>query len=356
MKKLPVLIMLVGFLSFAPIGSIWVGTETVAAAIVQQPPDRESEPRGVQVLPGQRLKFAGVIIKREADSFTLRNQAGTHLTVRISDSTTVKEKKSNPFRSARKYSSADLIPGLSVEAEGRGDDSGALVAQEIRFRNDDLLVARTVQTQVVPVKNQLGQVETRLSQTEQNAQRLSGQMEELTEVSNIARGGARAAQETADQAIVGVAKTNERITALDEYVVQNSMTLHFKVGRAELSPEAMALLDEIATEAKTETGFAIEVTGFASADGSEAFNRRLSQRRAEAVIRYLVEEHEIPLRRILMPHGYGELHPVADNSSRQGRQQNRRVEVKLLVNRGLTGPVSVNTSMSETSGSGLPQP
>jgi outer membrane protein OmpA-like peptidoglycan-associated protein len=53
------------------------------------------------------------------------------------------------------------------------------------------------------------------------------------------------------------------------------------------------------------------------------------------VIRYLVEQHNIPLRRIITPYGYGELQPVAENTSRSGREQNRRVEVKVLVNRGL---------------------
>ncbi|HZI19934.1 MAG TPA: OmpA family protein, partial [Pyrinomonadaceae bacterium] len=76
-------------------------------------------------------------------------------------------------------------------------------------------------------------------------------------------------------------------------------------------------------------------SGFASADGSTEANRRLSQRRADAVIRYLVEQHNIPLRRIITPYGFGELQPVAENTSRDGREQNRRVEVKVLVNRGI---------------------
>jgi len=56
------------------------------------------------------------------------------------------------------------------------------------------------------------------------------------------------------------------------------------------------------------------------------------------VITYLVEQHKIPLRRIVTPYGFGELDPVADNKTRSGRAENRRVEVKMLVNKGLTQP------------------
>ena len=98
----------------------------------------------------------------------------------------------------------------------------------------------------------------------------------------------------------------------------------------------------------------LEVSGFASADGSTEANRRLSQRRADTVIRYLVENHQIPLRRIVTPYGYGESNAVADNATREGREQNRRVEVKVLVNRGLiqgapqmTRPASDNPDGSQ---------
>jgi outer membrane protein OmpA-like peptidoglycan-associated protein len=105
-----------------------------------------------------------------------------------------------------------------------------------------------------------------------------------------------------------------------------------------LSPEAKSALDEIAEQAKSERAYVIEVMGFASSDGSEALNRRLSTQRADSVVRYLAENHMIPLRRIITPFGYGESQPVAENTSREGRQQNRRVEVKILVNKGLTAP------------------
>src|SRR4030095_13548839 len=106
------------------------------------------------------------------------------------------------------------------------------------------------------------------------------------------------------------------------------------------------LLDEIATQAKAEKGFVIEVRGFASADGAENSNRTLSQRRAEVVMRYLAENHDIPLRRIILPFGYGEAMPIADNTSRDGRKQNRRAEVSILVSKGLMNSVQVNRPVS----------
>ena len=87
---------------------------------------------------------------------------------------------------------------------------------------------------------------------------------------------------------------------------------------------------------KNEKGFIIEVAGFASADGDEASNRVLSQKRADAVIRYLAENHGIPLRRFITPFGYGKKMPLGDNQTRDGRIQNRRVEVRILVNKGQT--------------------
>jgi len=60
------------------------------------------------------------------------------------------------------------------------------------------------------------------------------------------------------------------------------------------------------------------------------------------VMRYLAETHDIPLRRIIIPFGYGEAMPVADNATRDGRKQNRRAEVNLLVSKGLTSPVTVD--------------
>jgi outer membrane protein OmpA-like peptidoglycan-associated protein len=168
--------------------------------------------------------------------------------------------------------------------------------------------------------------------------KVSGQIDELAAISNAARGGAKAAQATADAAVAGVNQTNERISALDDYVPQGSAAVNFRIGSAMLSPAEKSKLDAIATKALNSKGYVLEVTGHADSTGKAERNRVLSQRRADAVIRYLVEQHKIPLRRIITPYGFGASEPIADNRTREGRAQNRRVEVKILVNKGLTQP------------------
>jgi outer membrane protein OmpA-like peptidoglycan-associated protein len=97
-------------------------------------------------------------------------------------------------------------------------------------------------------------------------------------------------------------------------------------------------------------GFVIEITGYADATGSSEKNRALSERRANSVISYLVENHNVPLRRILPAYGFGELDTkaVADNTTREGRAQNRRVEVKLMVSRGLNQTVNVTNPTTQS--------
>lgn len=294
------------------------------------------------ITSGAKMKVSGIILKQEGQGFRMRDQAGSELTVNVPGNARIEEKKSNPFRGSTKYTSAQLVRGLYVEVEGRGDSSGAITAEKIKFSKDSLRVADSVNSTVVPVENRLGEAETRVAATEENAKRLSGQLDELSQVANLAKGGAAAAQETADVAVDGVNKTNDRISSLDDYDVQKSETINFKVGSWMLSKDAKATLDDIANQAKGEKGFVIEVRGFASADGGENSNRTLSQKRAEAVMHYLAENHDIPLRRIVLPFGYGEAMPVADNSTRDGRKQNRRAEVSILVSKGLTNPVNVN--------------
>ena len=286
------------------------------------------------VASGQKVKIKGVVTRRDADTFVVRDNNGVDTVVRLDDRTSVKA-NGGFLRSGSNYAQTQILRGLNLEVEGRGNASGDLVAEKIRFKEADLRVARAVESRAAPLEDRATTTESKLSQVEQNAQRLSGQLEELSAVANTAKGGAKAAQDTADSAVAGVNATNERISALDDYTPQTVLAVNFRPSSAILSKEAKTQLDEVATKALNSRGYVLEVSGFADATGSVERNRVLSQRRADTVIRYLVENHNIPLRRIVTPYGYGESNPVAENKTREGRAQNRRVEVKLLVNKGL---------------------
>jgi len=291
------------------------------------------------VAAGQKMKLKGVVVAKDADKIVVRDATGVDTNVTIAPNTSIRT-KGGFFRSGDTVASSQLVRGLSLEVDGTGDSSGNLVAKQLRFDKNDFKVAQSIDSRVSPA-------EERLSQAEENAQRISGQIDELMAVSNAAKGGAKAAQDTADAAVAGVNATNQRIGAIDDYVVQSTSTVNFKVGSAVLLPDAKTQLDQVAQTALAMKGYVLEVTGFASADGDTNKNKSLSQRRAQAVIDYLVETHNIPLRRISTSYGFGELQAVADNTTREGREQNRRVEVKIIASRGLNQNVEVRTSNPE---------
>ncbi|MBA3568689.1 MAG: OmpA family protein [Pyrinomonadaceae bacterium] len=117
---------------------------------------------------------------------------------------------------------------------------------------------------------------------------------------------------------------------------QETVAVNFKVNSAALLPEARQQLDNLAAKAVITKGYVIEVAGHTDSTGSEAKNFRLSRERAESVIQYLAVNHKIPLRRFITPMGYGKTEAVAENTTAAGRAQDRRVEVKMLLNRGMT--------------------
>ncbi len=281
---------------------------------------------------GQKYKIKGIVVaKEDQNTFVVRDSVGVDTKLVIAPNASIKNKA---FWGGDKYPVTALVRGAELEVEGVGDSTGAVSVNKVRFDKDNLRTAQAIDARATPT-------EERLTVAEQNAQRISGQIDELMAISNAAKGGAKAAQDTADAAVAGVNATNKRISDLDDYSVQTTATVNFKVNSAVLSPEAKAQLDEVATTASTLKGYMIEVTGFASSEGSTKANKALSERRAQAVKDYLIENHNISLRRLTTSYGFGELQAVADNSTREGREQNRRVEVKLLVSRGINQAVEV---------------
>jgi outer membrane protein OmpA-like peptidoglycan-associated protein len=265
---------------------------------------------------GSKMKFRGVVISRDADVFTIRDRSRADYQVLITDNTSIKT-HGGFLRSGKRYPVTDILRGLIVEVEGRGDAQGQLVADKIRFNESDMRAAITSDTRVSPV--------------EANQERMAGQMDELYAVAAEARAEVKA--------------VNERVSALDDYDVQETVAVTFRTNSAVLSPEARQQLDALAAKTQSARAFMIEVAGHTDATGSEAKNFRLSRQRAEAVVQYLAVTHKIPLRRFITPMGYGKTDAVADNTTASGRQQNRRVEVKMIINRGLNQPASSSSSV-----------
>src|SRR6266478_8358430 len=223
----------------------------------------------IQTIPsGAKMKFKGVVIGRDADTFTIRDRNRTDYQVLISDNTSIKT-YGGFLRSGKSYPVTDILRGLIVEVEGRGDSRGQLVADKIRFNESDMRAAITSDTRVSPV--------------EENQKAMSGQMDELYSIAAEAR-----------QQVTAV---NERVSALDDYDVQANVAVTFRVNSAVLSPEARQQLDDFAAKAESAKAYTIEVAGHTDSTGSEAKNFRLSRERADAVVQYLAVYHKIPLRR-----------------------------------------------------------
>jgi len=119
-----------------------------------------------------------------------------------------------------------------------------------------------------------------------------------------------------------------RIEGLDNYTQVSTQTVYFDLNKSDLTAEAKQVLDGIAAKARTMKRYVIEVQGFTDSTGSPELNLELSRKRAAAVVRYLTLEGKVPLFRVNTV-GYGEDNPAADNKTRDGRQQNRRVEIRL---------------------------
>src|SRR5438876_9767583 len=207
--------------------------------------NKSAATRARTVANGEKMKIKGVVVKRNADTFTVRDLTGNDTIVRLTDRTSVKT-NGGFLRGGTNYGATNILRGLNLEIEGRGGSNGELVADKVRFNESDLRTARAVEARATPLENRASAAEGRLSEVEQNAQKLSGQLDELAAVSNAARGGAKAAQESADAAIAGVNATNDRISALDDYTPLENTAVNFRTGSAVLLPEAKTKVEESA--------------------------------------------------------------------------------------------------------------
>jgi outer membrane protein OmpA-like peptidoglycan-associated protein len=304
---------------------------------------------------GKALKTEGIVVARDAETFSLREADGTQTVVLLTDKTNIKTVRKGLFRADRSSKASEIVRGLRLKVEGKGNSDGQLVARNIRFDEQDLRTAQALESRVDPVETLANSTQAlaesnqqRISQAEQNAQQLSGQVEELSSVANSAVAAAKNAQSTADQAESDATTANARINVLGDYEVLTTIAVHFKNGSARLSPDAKAEIDAAAdTVSENLNGWIVAVQGYADSTGRTARNRSLSERRAKAVTDYLVTKHGLPPYRVVQPFGFGSSNPVAANETPEGRSLNRRAEITVLVNKGISSQGKAQAASQE---------
>ena len=238
-----------------------------------------------------KIKVKGLITARTGDTIVLKTTDGNNMTVTLNDDTKVQQPKGLGLRK-EKMSAAVLIPGLKVSVDGTSQGPTNVLAKSVSFNGDDLETAEMIQAGLNPTE-----------------QKVDANAEE----------------------------TSKRFSDLSEYDIRDQLDVHFASGSTEISVPDQEALKKLAHSAVNLTGYIIQVKGFADSSGDAAMNQKLSMERAQNVIAYLLQNCNVPVRHIVAPGAMGEVAAVASNETSAGRAENRRVEVKVLLNKGLAG-------------------
>jgi OmpA-OmpF porin, OOP family len=275
------------------------------------------------VTNGEKIKLNGLITARSGENMTVRTPNNKEIVVVLGEDTKVEMKKGALGIRKEKLNVTALIPGLKVDVSGVGNVDGYVDASNISFKGDDLKTAQQIQAGLSPTRQELKATEQQVSENQAaiqtNRQGIAANQEQIAKVSS-------------DEA-----ELNRRFSELSDYDVRDTVTVYFASNSTALSANAKRELSELAAQAAAINGFLIQVAGYASSTGSTELNQKLSAGRSEAVVNFLAQTGKIPLRHILAPMAMGTTQPVASNETAEGRAQNRRVEVKVLVNKGLAG-------------------
>jgi OOP family OmpA-OmpF porin len=257
---------------------------------------------------GQKAKLEGIIIARGGETMTVKTDQGNVVAV-LTANTDVSARKGRIGLIRKDAAATALISGLKVGVEGVGDDKGRLIATKVRFLTGDLETARAI--------------EAGLAETEAKV----AANQEGIEANRQAIGGLQDEQ----------ARLGQRIGKLGDYDVTVEAAVYFEVGSAAISQEGAHDLAEIAARAKDVQGYMIGVEGYADASGAASINQKLSLDRSQAVVNWLAQNGGVPFFRMLAPGAMSTAQPAASNETAAGRAQNRRVVVRVLVNRGIAG-------------------
>jgi OmpA-OmpF porin, OOP family len=243
-----------------------------------------------QMAAGPEIK--GIITARHEDKMKVTSPDGTSTVIVVNDATKIKT-SGGLFGGGKrgKLTTAALLNGLPVTVKTWQAETG-LLASQVTFKSTDLKTANMIR------------------------------------------------QGTAQQFDEQTAKTEalrSRMADIDKYNIKGTTNVYFDTGKYALSPQAKAELCTTATSADAMDNALMLVVGYTDSVGSEEYNQVLSEKRANSVINYLQQACKWKPYRMLTPTGMAESDPMADNSTEEGKAQNRRVAVNVLVSKGLDG-------------------
>ena len=285
---------------------------------------------------GDKTKVQGMIISRAGGTMVVRASEGK-VTVVLDDDTRTKDNTGLFGLDRKELSHAVLIPGLKVSIDGVPRDQGTVVAKTITVDGDDLETAELIQAGLHPTAEQVAANVQTLAEHQEKIETNKVQIAANREYIENNKKDIAANKQQIEQNTKDIQENTDRFMALSEYDVKGEATVKFKVGSTKISPEDEQQLKQLAEGATNLKGYIVEVIGYADATGSAAMNTKLSEDRAKAVITYLVQQGGVPTRLIVAPGAMGEYGAAAPNETASGRAENRRVEVKVLVNKGITG-------------------
>lgn len=249
------------------------------------------------VVEGQRLsdlpagpEIKGIISARSGDKMKVTSADGASTVIAIDGATKIKA-SSGLFGGKGKFGADALINGLPVTVKTVQVAEG-LIASQVIFKNNDFRTARMIRTG-----------------TEQGF----------------------AEQTAATEALRG------RMADIDKYNIKSTMNVYFDTGKWALSPGAKADLCATATAADATDNALMLVVGYTDSVGSEEYNQTLSEKRASSVINHLQQACRWKPYRMLTPTGMAESDPLASNDTEEGKAQNRRVSVNVLVSKSVDG-------------------
>jgi len=284
-----------------------------------------------------KTKFHGTIVSRDGDLVKVQEKkSGSIRDVRITGTTQIAHDQ--------RMGAKALVPGMNVKVWGRGSHTGEVEARKIKLYPDALSLAAYAQQQILENKAAASQAQ---ASADEGIAKAGAALSSADQAQNTANQGLTTAQSATTMATAnaaGIGVLNQRVSDLGNYDVVASTDVHFKNGSSRLSKDSQAALDAFIEANSNANGYVVEIDGYTSSTGSVPYNQNLSDRRAAAVAEYLREKDNVVAWRVVTPAGYGKTHPAADNSTSQGRAENRRVEVKVLVSKGIEPNATVTSA------------